>query len=152
MELQLKSVRTSVEQIGELTEAAIQKVIFRGKAYMLTEDLLALHAKLQANPLELDATALRASQKKQALAYIDSELEHILWSKARHEKREKEEEEARQAAALLPESSVLDKILRYETKLERQLYRAINQLERLQRLRQGEAVPPPLTVEVSEQL
>jgi hypothetical protein len=32
-----------------------------------------------------------------------------------------------------------------ETTLERQLYRAMNPLERVQRLRQGEAVPPPLT-------
>jgi hypothetical protein len=38
----------------------------------------------------------------------------------------------------------------YETKLERQLYRAMNQLERLQRMRQGEAVRPPLIMEVSE--
>jgi len=51
---------------------------------------------------------------------------------------------------MLPSIEVLDKIMRYETKLERQMYRAMNQLERLQRLRQGEAVPPPLTLDVSE--
>jgi hypothetical protein len=44
----------------------------------------------------------------------------------------------------------IDKILRYETKLERQLYRAMSQLERVQRLRRGETVPGPLAVEVSE--
>jgi hypothetical protein len=47
------------------------------------------------------------------------------------------EEEARQAAAVLPSMEVLDKIMRYETKLGRQLYRAMNQLERLQRIRRG---------------
>ena len=40
--------------------------------------------------------------------------------------------------------------MRYETTLERQLYRAMNQLERVQRRRQGDVVPPPLTMEVSE--
>jgi hypothetical protein len=45
---------------------------------------------------------------------------------------------------------VLEKILRYETKLERQLYRAMAHLERLQRMRRGESVSAPLTVEVSE--
>ncbi len=45
---------------------------------------------------------------------------------------------------------VLEKILRYETKLERQMYRVMAQLERLQRMRRGEAVPAPLSVEVSE--
>jgi hypothetical protein len=34
--------------------------------------------------------------------------------------------------------------------LDRQKYRAMNQLERVQRRRLGESVPAPLTVEVSE--
>lgn len=49
----------------------------------------------------------------------------------------------------LPSVEVLDKILRYETKLERQQFRAMAQLERLQRMRKGEAVPPPMAVAVS---
>ena len=36
------------------------------------------------------------------------------------------------------------------SRLERQLFRALAQLERIQRLRQGETVPAPLTVEVSD--
>ena len=64
--------------------------------------------------------------------------------------REEAEEEARQAAAVLPSPEVLDKILRYETKLDRQIYRAMSQLERLQRIRRGEAVPPPISMEVAE--
>ena len=63
---------------------------------------------------------------------------------------EEAEEDARQAAAVLPSEAVLDKILRYETKLERQMYRAMAQLERVQRMRRGEAIPAPLAVEVSE--
>jgi hypothetical protein len=38
--------------------------------------------------------------------------------------REKMDEDARQAAATLPSPEVLEKILRYETKLDRQMYRA----------------------------
>lgn len=38
---------------------------------------------------------------------------------------------------------------RYETAIENKFYRAINQLERLQRARQGEFVPPPQTLDVS---
>ena len=56
----------------------------------------------------------------------------------------------RQAAAVLPSREVLDKILRYETNLERQIYRAMAQLERVQRMRRGEAIPAPLSVEVSD--
>jgi hypothetical protein len=41
----------------------------------------------------------------------------------------------RQAAAILPPATVLDRILRYETALERQLYRAMERLEKVQKAR-----------------
>ena len=65
------------------------------------------------------------------------------------DQRELAEETAHQTAAILPSADTLDKILRYETTLDRQLYRAMNQLERLQRARQGEVMPPPMNLEVS---
>jgi hypothetical protein len=49
----------------------------------------------------------------------------------------------------LPDSLTMDRILRYETAIERQLYRALNQLERLQRQRAGDNVPLPFSVEVT---
>jgi hypothetical protein len=152
LERWLGELRKTVEQEGELTEAAIQNVIkhFGGKPNSLTKDLEELRSQLQHNPERLEPSALRAKQKEQALACIDRKLRFISWEKSDCEEREKKEEEARQAAAVLPSPEVLDKIMRYVTKLERQLYRAMNQLERLQRMRQGEAVPPPLTMEVSE--
>lgn len=51
----------------------------------------------------------------------------------------------------LPESHDMDRLLRYETAIERQLYRALAQLERLQRQRRGERLPPPLQVEVTSE-
>jgi hypothetical protein len=49
----------------------------------------------------------------------------------------------------LPLSEKLDRLLRYETSVHRQLVYAINQLERLQRSRKGENVPAPVAVQVS---
>jgi hypothetical protein len=46
----------------------------------------------------------------------------------------------------LPPGDVTDKLLRNEAHLDKQLYRATDQLERLQRRRKGEAVPPPLNI------
>jgi hypothetical protein len=54
------------------------------------------------------------------------------------------EEEEQQAAAVLPSIQVLDKIMRYGTMLQRELSRDMILLERLQRRRLGEAVPPPV--------
>ena len=46
----------------------------------------------------------------------------------------------------LPPTDATDKLLRYEAHVDRQLYRAMDQLERLQRQRRGETVPPPLNI------
>jgi hypothetical protein len=39
--------------------------------------------------------------------------------------------------------------MRYESILQKKLYRAMNHLERLQRRRQGENVPAPVAMEIS---
>jgi len=49
----------------------------------------------------------------------------------------------------VPESERLDRLLRYEASLERSFDRTLNQLERMQRLRRGQAVAPRIDVTVS---
>lgn len=50
--------------------------------------------------------------------------------------------------AAIPNLDEAQAFARYESHLERQLYRALDELGRLQRLRSGQAVPPPLNVRV----
>ncbi len=63
-------------------------------------------------------------------------------------KRENLAVDAEARSFSLPPADVTDKLQRYETHLDKQLYRAMDQLERLQRQRRGEKVPPPLTINV----
>lgn len=49
----------------------------------------------------------------------------------------------------LPLEADLDRILRYETTIQRQLVCAFNQLERLQRFRKGDPVPAPVSLQIS---
>ncbi|MHC4771167.1 MAG: hypothetical protein ACYS8O_05120 [Planctomycetota bacterium] len=49
----------------------------------------------------------------------------------------------------LPPRLEMDNLLRYETAIERQMYQAIRELERLQRLRAGDHVPPPLQMDLN---
>ncbi len=49
----------------------------------------------------------------------------------------------------LPLDNELNKVLRYEASIQRQLVQSINQLERLQRTRKGEHVLAPVSVQVS---
>jgi hypothetical protein len=145
----LGRVRARVEQEGDLTEETT-KILLRGKPNMLSQGLEELRLRLPQNSEGADAASQREENKKQALAYIDSQLEMLAWAKVDCLNREATAEAARQAAAVLPAMPVLEKILRYEAKLERQMYRAMSQLERLQRMRRGEAVPPAMRMEVSE--
>jgi hypothetical protein len=145
----LKRIRSLVEKEGELNETAIQSAFFHGEPNSLSNELEKIRSRWQQNPEGWELSALRARQKEEALAYIDGQLHYISWHNPECEEHEDRAEEARQAAAVLPSLEVLDKIMRYETKLERQLYRAMNQLERLQRRRLGETVPPPLVMVVS---
>lgn len=149
MALWLDEIRVQVEKNGGLTEAAT-KIPFFGKPNRLSRELEALRLRLSQNSDGASAAMSRAEIKAQALRAIDLKLERLESRKAHCAEREAAEEAARQAAAVLPSPEVLDKIMRYETTLQRQLYRAMNQLERIQRMRQGEAVPAPLTMEVSE--
>jgi len=49
----------------------------------------------------------------------------------------------------IPNDDALDKILRYEAAIDRQMSRSIDRLERLQRRRQGEMIPPPVSVHLT---
>jgi hypothetical protein len=49
----------------------------------------------------------------------------------------------------IPNSDALDKILRYSAMIDRDLNRAYDRLERLQRRRKGEFVPPSLNLNVN---
>ena len=44
--------------------------------------------------------------------------------------------------------SALSTIVRYQMTINRQLFQAMNQLDRLQRLRKGDNVPAPLNLQV----
>ena len=48
----------------------------------------------------------------------------------------------------VPSKQDLDRLLRYEGAIERQFYKALNQLERLQRRRSGDSVPAPVEVDL----
>ena len=145
----LDELRLTVETEGCLTEGAIGKLAtcFGGKANSLVSQLDAFRLDEEAGRAETHGAE---EKKAAALAFLDRRITDLKWRRQCLMEEDLHEQEARQAAAVLPSGEVLEKILRYETKLERQLYRAMAQLERVQRLRNGENVPAPLSVQVSE--
>lgn len=141
-------LRNAVEQTGKLTEEALQKLNDRigTTPNPLTRSLEELRQKLESGSDNPDHMERKRSE---ALAFLDREINSLQRSRERCVEDEEYEAESLQDAAVLPSVEVLDKILRYETKLERQMYRAMAQLERIQRMRRGEMIPAPLSVELS---
>jgi hypothetical protein len=171
----LKSVRRDVERDGELTAATCESVRkwFMNQPNAITRELEGFRERMaaDASTVALRAMAdtsavaeamadgmadteglseeeLKSNYQRGVLMFIDEKLEEYAKLSEQREEREDKDEWARQAADVLPSAKVLDKILRYEGALERQMYRALLQLERLQRRREGENVPPPVTMEV----
>ncbi len=87
--------------------------------------------------------------KRRVLARIDEEMERVLDLKKRAENTEARRMGYKLKTSLVPSAEVLDRLLRYEASLDRAFDRTLSQLERLQRMRLGHAVPPPLKVELS---
>ena len=147
----LEKVREGVQRDGELTETMCEWVLqrFAGRPNSLIQALAGYRERFVANADGLSGEESKGNHQRAVLGFIELELESYAELRRLREEREDKEEMARQAANILPETAVLEKILRYETALDRQMYRAMNQLERLQRRRAGENVPPPLTMEVS---
>ena len=54
-----------------------------------------------------------------------------------------------QKTSSLPPRLEMDNLLRYETAIERQMYQAIRELERLQRMRAGDHVPAPIQMDLN---
>jgi hypothetical protein len=65
-----------------------------------------------------------------------------------HEKRQEESRRLVLLAQGVPGDETLNRLLRYETTIERQLYRALHELQRLQAVRAGQPLLAPVVVDV----
>ena len=80
------------------------------------------------------------------VAILEDRLERLGAFKEYVVERETLAEDAEARSFSLPSASATDKLQRYEAHVDRQLSRNMDQLERLQRRRKGENVPPPLNI------
>ena len=135
----LEKFRAEAEETGSLSKDSRQK---------LTEyfgDRLGGASKLKGAGSGASEREAAIGLPGNLLKTLDEEKETL--KELYYELRGKEIRQMREGRANFSLPDATDKILRYETALERQLYRALHQLERKQRRRQGEPVPPPVSVE-----
>lgn len=146
----LEELRAAVEAAGEFTETKLKELRhYVSEPNEIVCKLAKMRDWLKSNPDKLPPDELRARHLKDALAYLDAQIGEFEELIEEREQQIDAEDAMRRATAMLPNSDILEKIVRYESALQRQLYRSMNQLERLQRRRLGENVPPPFVMDVS---
>jgi hypothetical protein len=152
IEKDLLELRQKVEQGGEFNKAALAKIAddADGSYPSLLRKLNALCVQISQNPGNLDPAVLRVSNQQKILGTLDEEIKRLSEQQIMRRKHEAYKEQAHRNSDSMPRKDIVEKILRYDTTLERQLFRAIEQLERLQTRRLGsKASPPPVTQPVS---
>ena len=131
----LEQLRCDLRPVGALEEILVEKI---AACYWRLRRLL--HSETGEVRKGLVAAVDKAASQQRIRKMVGREM------------TEEEEDawiETEQDCRHVPEIEVADKLLRYEMTLERGLYRALHLLERIQSRRKGEAVPPPVTVELS---
>ena len=84
------------------------------------------------------------------LSEIDLEIKRLKQIREEYEPRETKRRSIEILRRHVPEGPELERLLRYEASLERAFDRTLAQLERAQRLRLGQPVPPRLEVNVTQ--
>lgn len=87
--------------------------------------------------------------KKHAIDQISRE---ICWAEFRQQRLTRHEDrllELNKTASLFPSEVALERIIRYEAHLSREIDRILQQLERFKRIRTGQATLPPIEVNLS---
>lgn len=88
--------------------------------------------------------------KKIAVRDIDREIRRLEELQETYKEIAEKRKEYTAQASGIPSEGTMNRLMRYEANLERFLDRTMTQLERLQRMRAGQAIPPPLKIEVSK--
>jgi hypothetical protein len=144
----LEEAKSEIAQDGYLSSEIRTKILH---AFEYWDYYFAENCMRCCPPEESEEVVDEQAFKKYAdrlVADIDERLEIISRLKGYATKREELALDADARSFSLPPADATDKLLRYEAHLDRQLYRAMDQLERLQRQRRGENVPPPLNIDL----
>jgi hypothetical protein len=152
--LDLMRVKRDLTEVGHLSDSVRERLLDR---FAFCDSRLVILCDLfKAEQNNAEKEQLRSgdgvdARKDIVMHLINSEMERLESLIQDAPTREEHERAADMQIRSLPSAEKADRLLRYETHLERQLYRAMDQLERCQRRRTGDAVPPPVNVNFRRQ-
>jgi hypothetical protein len=149
--LQLESAKDELDENGAISEE-LKKKIFAARnrlESMWPSFESQAEALLKANPSGEIVETFTAEERSYVLGTFAVTLA-IAFVKQIRQFRTKNVAETAIEEHVIPKPEILDRILRYETAIERNLGRAIDRLDRLQRRRQGEHVPPSVNLRLTQ--
>ena len=153
----LEDVKSEVEEQGHFCQETRKKILENfyteqgSPAFMITlfNHMATDGQRLSEEDPEKFGEPIDPKRAKEImLKTIDDEIGITEEFKKTFEEHEEWKSDANHLSLHLPDKIVLDKTLRYETTIERQFYRALHELIRLQSARSGEHPPAPLAIDV----
>lgn len=130
----LGQARQMCQRDQRITREMLETVFKSFGAYFksLTDPLTRMMEEADAHCNKPDAPAFLEQHQRDALAFLDGRIGYFEQLMAARKTSIDSDVITRQHAALLPEPQTLNKLLRFEATLERQFYRALDQLQKLQ--------------------
>jgi hypothetical protein len=155
MSILLHRAKSEIVGAGYISEETQKKILLAFCFWDYPFTIACLHAcppetKAEGIPPKDSEDKQPEKERGFVLELIDTQLEKIKAFGESALDREDLQGDAEARSFSLPSADATDKLLRYEAHLDRQLYRAMDQLERLQRQRRGENVPPPLNINLGK--
>jgi len=158
LEVFSQNLRAELSPVGELENLLVDRII--SASWRLRRVL-----RVEGEIFSWEELGKRVEQfQKEAGSYASSSLdfgnllETRITDARKHQaalQKVKDVEAQRQALTVGPAfvrdgggADAFSKLSRYETSIERSLYRALHELQRLQALRAGQPVPPPVAVDM----
>ena len=126
----LSDTMLAVERDGELTMATVGEFSARvgNRSSSVKCNLMKLHFQQRLK---------QRNDKQEVVTFLNESMSQLAEREAKCQKKEEKEIKALQTYDVLPSAEALEKLGRYESMLNRQLFRAMKELRTLQKEREG---------------
>jgi hypothetical protein len=154
----LAELRKHFDRVGfnlEFDKAILEKIYGDHEENRLREDLYDSYegwldtSQVPAEERVREGYAAPEQCRKNILQEIDEEMLRLKRYRKTRTSVEAVRIQLETVRHSIPDDAGLDRLLRYEASLERSFDRALSQLERLQRIRLGQSVLPPIKVDIN---
>ena len=152
----LGELRMGIKTIGfdEDQDGVILKRIYGEPSsphfrHMLNDEYSILHKMALVPEEEKEGYLTPRECKQRFLRAISTEIKRLEQYQRQQELIESKRRKVAMLLRLVPDSSVLERLLRSRNSLEREFYRLLAEYDRAQRIRKGQPLPPQVDVKIS---